>query len=257
VSAPVQAPVPNDSSRAASGHRSPVARRGDWAYTRVVAPAVAWAVRLLAWMLRLRVISGRDHLDAAMKTSQPVIFVFWHENLFAIAALYLRVNITLRRASKRAAVMISQSRDGQKLVEIIQRLGLEPIRGSSSRGAVGALIEIAHWLKRTDEGGRGRFAALALDGPRGPRHVAKPGVALLAHRVGALIVPVSFRFSRQWVFKSWDRTRLAKPWAIMECSVGAPVEASAWDGLEPEAQARQLEAEMAKLPGMDEAGEIK
>jgi lysophospholipid acyltransferase (LPLAT)-like uncharacterized protein len=188
-------------------------RRGDRLFGLILAPLIALLFRLLAWTLRVRLV-GREHLETAMASGRPVIFAFWHEHLIASAFFYFRTFRALFPGA-RAAVLVSRSRDGQKLAEVISRLGMEPIRGSSSRGAVGALIELARWL-RLGVGGPGRVAALALDGPHGPRRVAKPGIALLARKTGAIILPVSFEFSRQWVFRSWDRTRLAKPWATIE-----------------------------------------
>jgi lysophospholipid acyltransferase (LPLAT)-like uncharacterized protein len=227
----------------AGGDGTSKLRRGDWFYSLVLAPLAALLVRLLARTLRVRFV-GRDRLDVALAARRPVIFAFWHENLFASAVLHMRVNWR-RPGGKRVAVMVSHSRDGQKLAEVISRLGLEPIRGSSSLGAVAGLVELAHWLRRADDG-RSRFVALAMDGPRGPRHVAKPGVALLARQAGALVLPVSFELSRQWVFRSWDRARLAKPWATLECRFWAPVDPAAWEDLGPEAQARRLEAMLSE-----------
>jgi lysophospholipid acyltransferase (LPLAT)-like uncharacterized protein len=62
----------------------------------------------------------------------------------------------------------------------------------------------------------------------------------LARHTGALVLPVSFRFSRQWVFNSWDRTKLAKPWAVMECRFATPLDAATWSAADDAARAERL-----------------
>jgi hypothetical protein len=155
-----------------------------------------------------------EHFEAAARARRPAIFLLWHEDMVGITTFHLRVS---RRP---VAVMVSRSRDGERLARIIQWLGATPIRASSSRGAVAGLVEMKRWLCA----GQGRFAAMAPDGPRGPRRVAKPGVAALARHAGALIVPVAFRHSRQIAFRSWDRTRLPLPFARVTGLFGPPLD---------------------------------
>lgn len=217
-------------------------RSGERRFRKWVAPVAAVTIRLLSRTMSFR-MKGQEFFEPVMTTDRPVIFAFWHEDLFGVATLHLRRNWR-RPEGKRVAVMISQSRDGEKLAGVIVGLGLDPIRGSSSHGAVGGLIEFAHWLKEDKK--RARFAALALDGPRGPRRVAKPGVALLARHTEALVLPVAFHISRQWAFGSWDRTKLAKPWAAMECRFGPMQDIRTWAGDDP-SFARHLEQELNRL----------
>ena len=59
----------------------------------------------------------------------------------------------------------------------------------------------------------GSHAAIGVDGPRGPRHIVKPGVILLAKLTGGIIVPSAASLSRYWQINSWDRYRIPKPWS--------------------------------------------
>ena len=62
---------------------------------------------------------------------------------------------------------------------------LQVVRGSSSRGGARGLAALVRRLKT------GRFdAAFAVDGPRGPYGVPKPGAALAARAAGAVVVPM-------------------------------------------------------------------
>ena len=176
---------------------------GDRLFRRAGAPLIAGYIRTLAATQRLR-IEGLEQFNAAKASGRPIVFAFWHENLFNVEIVNLRFG-----PKGRVAVMISRSRDGEMLTRVMELLGLVAVRGSSSRGAVGGLVELKHWLAKPPDP-HPRCAALALDGPRGPRRVGKPGAALLARRAGAVVVTMEFDPRPRITFNSWDRTRL--PW---------------------------------------------
>jgi hypothetical protein len=178
---------------------------------------VSALVRLIARTLRFQWV-GRERLEAARRSGRPIIFAFWHEDLIGMAIFRLRI------WRGPVSVMVSRSRDGERLAHVLARFGAESVRASSSRGAVAGLVELKRWLTMP---GRQRVAAMALDGPHGPRREAKPGAATLARHAGALLLPMAFRHSSQIVFKSWDRTRLPKPFARLHCLFGEPIDCAA------------------------------
>jgi len=93
--------------------------------------------------------------------------------------------------------------DGQWTRRVIERLGFGTAQGSSTRGGVEGLAAMAKALEA------GRNVAFTIDGPRGPRHVAKPGPVILARRTGR---PISvFHIGVQYGFtfeKAWDHFQL-------------------------------------------------
>ena len=199
----------------------------DALYFTVGVPLIVWLIRLLARSMRLRFgAADAEIYHALLKEGRPVIWAFWHEDLFGVLTSFMK------ERKGQPAIMISRSRDGEKLARVIERLGMEAVRGSSSRGAVRGLIELKRWLN--EPGDDLRMAAMALDGPRGPRRKAKPGVVLLARQSGAVIIPLAFHPYRRWVFRSWDRTRLPKPFATIRPRLGRPVDPSALDQTEIE-----------------------
>ena len=64
---------------------------------------------------------------------------------------------------------------------------------------------------------------ITVDGPRGPRRVAKPGAAVLSVFTGLPVVPIAFTATRAWHLKSWDRTILPKPFAKICVEFGPPL----------------------------------
>jgi lysophospholipid acyltransferase (LPLAT)-like uncharacterized protein len=103
--------------------------------------------------------------------------------------------------------MISQSRDGEFIADIAQRLGLFPVRGSSSRGGAEALKTIVRKLEENPMVGH------IVDGPRGPKGKVKPGLIRMAQLSGAVVLPLILSVDKAWIAGSWDRFLIPKPFS--------------------------------------------
>jgi hypothetical protein len=114
-------------------------------------------------------------------------------------------------------VMVSESRDGEIIARIIERLGFGTVRGSTTRGGERALVKLAAL-------GRGGFdLGITPDGPKGPRGSAQPGAVLIAARAEVPIVPLGVAASRAWRARSWDRFLVPKPFSEVWVVFGAPL----------------------------------
>ena len=176
---------------------------------------------------------GAVHLDAVRQDGRTPIFAFWHGRILA-ATLYFR--------DRGIVVITSENFDGEWIAGIIERFGYGTARGSTSRGAVKALVR----LKR--DMAAGRPAAFTLDGPRGPAGVAQPGAVWLAKATGNPIVPFHIESDRHWTARSWDRTQIPKPWSNVAIAIGEPfdVPADADDAALEQARVT-LEARLERL----------
>lgn len=188
------------------------------------APVVAWIYRL--WMASLRPrVMGLDRVRAVEAKEQQIVFALWHNEFVAGGVLYKAI---------RVLTMVSQSKDGEFLSRVFHSLGVPTARGSSSRGGVKALLMTCK-IMRSEH----LHTAVALDGPRGPRHEVKPGVFLIAQRAPALITPVRLFTPNAHVFeKSWDRFRLPWPGSRVLIIFGEPY-ALDGDKLDEEGVARE------------------
>lgn len=146
-------------------------------------------------------------LEEIERAGQVPIYAFWHNQIF-LAAYFFR--------GSGAVVMTSRSFDGEYIARAIQRLGFGAARGSSSRGGVGALVEMVRFVRAK------RAAAFTVDGPRGPRGVAKEGALLLSKKTGQPIVPICFTSQKFWTVKSWDNLRIPRPFSRAQVAVGEP-----------------------------------
>ena len=152
------------------------------------------AIRLIGPTLRVAV-SFEDGAPASIET-RPMVLAFWHSCIFP--ATYIWRNLQIR-------VLSSDSFDGEWTGRIIRKFGFVKVRGSSSRGAVRALLGMRRELDQ------GWAVAFTIDGPRGPRFVAKPGPVLLARATGAPMVAFHIAVDNAWVLNTWDRSMIPKP----------------------------------------------
>ncbi|HEX8116568.1 MAG TPA: lysophospholipid acyltransferase family protein, partial [Pyrinomonadaceae bacterium] len=149
-------------------------------------------IRAVGATLRFQV-EGQEHWDEAARGGRLPIYTFWHDRIFA-GTYFFR--------GRRIVIMTSQSFDGEYIARFIQRMGFGAVRGSSTRGGVGALVELARLVRR------GCPAGFSIDGPRGPRHVAKMGALLLAKKTGQPVLPFGVNAGRFWTLGSWDRMQI-------------------------------------------------
>ena len=115
--------------------------------------------------------------------------------------------------------MTSANFDGQILGRTLQKFGYGVTHGSSSRGGLRGLVELAQAIEA------GHDAAFAADGPRGPRYITKSGPAQLARRTGCPIVCFHLRAQHAHTFqKSWDHFQLPRPFSRVVLVIAPPIE---------------------------------
>lgn len=181
---------------------------------RLLAPFILFFFRL--WCRTLRVTqSGRERVDSMAAAGKIMMFPIWHDELFALLHV---------RGSLRIVAIVSQSTDGEYLARLLEALGMKTVRGSSSRGGIKALLKASSLMR-----GQGYNGCIAVDGPRGPRHVAKHGAMILAFRTGAPLVPIRVFIQRGKRFNSWDRFQLPWPCSKVHVAWGEPYALEAAD----------------------------
>ena len=124
---------------------------------------------------------------------------------------------TYRFRNRGIVVLTSQNRDGEYIARVIQRFGYGAARGSSTRGSHGATIDALRALKS------GKDVGLTMDGPRGPRYVAKKGAAFIARKSGNPVVPFNISVEKKWVMRSWDHFQIPRPFSRAIVLIGDPI----------------------------------
>jgi lysophospholipid acyltransferase (LPLAT)-like uncharacterized protein len=155
-------------------------------------------LKIVSSTYRIRVVNPEFEQNV-LKRGQVPIYASWHQRFFA--------GITFFAKRKPISIMISQSKDGDFISKIVNRLGWTPVRGSSSRGGKKALRELKTLSKK------GYKIAHIVDGPRGPLGVVKPGLLIISKVSEIPILPTITSSEKKWVFRSWDRFIVPKPFS--------------------------------------------
>lgn len=163
----------------------------------IVSEVAAWLIGLIGRTLRWE-SEGDEHLEAIHREGKRAIFTFWHGLIFPATYYWRRRGIV---------VMTSQNFDGEYIARCIQKHGYGAARGSSSRGGLKALAEMARCLRT------GSDVAFTVDGPRGPRHEVKPGPVLLARKTGDAVFCFHISLARRIRLKNWDQTEIPIPFS--------------------------------------------
>ncbi len=182
---------------------------------RIAGFVFASLIRLIGKTLRFE-ISGKEGFDEVERRGLQPIHVFWHDRIVS-GAYYFR--------DRKILVLSSTSFDSEYTARCIQRFGFGVVKGSSTRGGTQALVGMIRAMRA------GYATAFTLDGPKGPRYVAKSGPVLLAKKSGCPMVPFVLQPNSFWTINSWDKLQIPKPFAKVKIFVGDPiyVEADARD----------------------------
>lgn len=206
-----------------TGHTSASATRSDRVYRfsdlsaysftqrlmiRAAAAVFFRLIKVIGWTARWQ-IEGWQHWEAASGEGRLPIYTFWHNRVFLATYFWQR---------RRIVVMTSQSFDGEYIARFIKRFGYGAARGSSTRGGVGALVEMVRLMRA------GSPTAFTIDGPKGPRYVAKMGAVLLAKKTGQPMLPFTITAKSFWTAKrSWDLFQVPKPFTYVRVDIAPPI----------------------------------
>jgi lysophospholipid acyltransferase (LPLAT)-like uncharacterized protein len=163
-------------------------------------------IQLLGSTLRWRT-EGLEHLDGIVRSGRQPVMAFWHGRILP-AAYYFR--------HRGIVVITSENFDGEWVAGIIERFGYGTARGSTSRGARKALLQM------TRDMAAGKPAGFTVDGPRGPARVAQAGAVWLSKATGNPVLPFHLEASRYWTLGSWDRTQIPRPFSTVAIAMGEP-----------------------------------
>ena len=214
------------------GASTPAARRGGsrtlWrrvreplAQSRFVKNFIA---NLFAWFVRLiritsPLVKGSTQVSGGTYAHlEPGIIALWHGQHLLTPAYYPK--------GRPLVAMVSRSADAELNALMIEKFGIEAVRGSGGRenarhldkGGAKALIALKKSLVA------GKNVAMIADIPHGTPRDAGLGIVLLARLSGRPILPAAITTSRRKVLeKSWDKTTINLPFGRSAVVVGTPV----------------------------------
>lgn len=180
-----------------------IAREGFSPRSRCIATLVWILMRTIGTTCRLRVHDPDDTIGRP--PDRPMIWIFWHNRIFMLPLVFRRY-----ANGRKGAILSSASRDGELIAAVVSKVGLAPVRGSTSRRGINALLGLRGRIRA------GYDVGVVPDGPRGPRYRLGPGVVKLAQITGSKIRPLRVEYSACWTIRSWDRFRIPKPFSRID-----------------------------------------
>ncbi|MEJ7594504.1 MAG: lysophospholipid acyltransferase family protein [Planctomycetaceae bacterium] len=183
--------------------------RSRW-FNMILSYLATFCLRLLFLTVR---VEYRRIVDDATPYARPqntqrFTFCMWHDQI-VLAVFSLR--------TWNLAGLISQHRDGGYLADSVLIAGIQPVRGSTSRGGAEAVREI---LDRPD-----LHLAMTPDGPRGPRRAMKEGIVYISSRSNRPIVPTALVCNRYWTIPGhWSDMAIPKPFSKVILIAGTPID---------------------------------
>jgi len=172
---------------------------------------------LIGWFSRLWGATFRVELEdnagvTSKKRNEPVVYVVWHNRLFASIPLW-----KMSCGHYPVVALMSASKDGTLLESAVGTVGVEVARGSSSRRGAAALVLLRRALRAKKD------VYITPDGPRGPCYELQAGALKLAQAEGVPVVVVQMRMANYWTLNSWDKFRIPKPCSDIDLIYDEPI----------------------------------
>lgn len=161
--------------------------------------------RVLSWTWRVRYTESPS-VQLKLKDNKPFVIAHWHGQILGMLYLLKKYH---------CIAIVSQSKDGELIAKVIKLFGFQTARGSSTRGGVGAIKSM---LKITKQGGR---PTIAVDGPKGPRGIPKPGIFEISKLMQLPIYPLVCKIHSGKTFeRAWDLSILPYPFSRIDVCLG-------------------------------------
>lgn len=191
------------------------------AQSRFTKNAIASLLAQLLRFVRLTnpLVAGSSSVQAVDEAVSPAIIALWHGQHILAPCIYPKGRGGL-------LAMVSRSADAELNALVLERFGIEAVRGSGGRetsrnadkGGARALIALKRAL------GSGKNVAMIADIPHGTPRQAGLGIVTLARLSGRPLVAAAVATSRRKVLeKSWDKTTINLPFGRGAIILGDPI----------------------------------
>jgi len=171
-------------------------------------------------------IVGYENVEKLRAREVPIIYAYWHRHIFVTIYRFMNTG---------ARPLISLSEDGEIVAQIAIEFGMNPVRGSSSRGGAKAFIKLLNSIKEEKS-----EVLITADGPKGPTREIKDGVIRLAQKSGSVVVPIAWHAGKVKIFeKTWDRFKIPLPFGVITYAYGKPITIPATGSKEDEETLKQ------------------
>jgi len=175
-----------------------------WAYMSLLSHTLRWKVE------------GIEHLRARWEGPEGKkgwVAATWHSRILLMPMVQIIFRPKWPKPPHPPTLMVSPSKDGEFTRRAGIWLGLHIIRGSASGRSDKSKRGVSAAREAMEVMNKGGGMVITIDGPRGPKYVAKPGPVLLAKFTQKPMLAFHFAVDRAWVLNTWDEFIIPKPFA--------------------------------------------
>lgn len=214
-----------------------------WVNFRLVPFLVFCFHGLLKATLRVERV-GFEAVQGFVDRDERFVLSFWHRRLVMMPLAYPFRRVDAQGERRGVAILSSDSKDGERSAATWRWLGIHAVRGTVGHSGAQALVRMIQAVKQ------GWDMGITVDGPRGPRQKAKPGVLAVSRKTGAWVVPVCVAYSRAWQLHTWDGMLVPKPFSRVRVLYGDPFRVNTHE--EEESLLAELEDDLNALEAQAE-----
>lgn len=161
-------------------------------------------------------VSGFEYFQEAQSSNQPMVFATWHGMTMMLVGFFARhYNL------KNIVLIIPDDWRGAALQGFIDKLGSEAfsmdLKGEANMATARRLAALVRQVKQ------GSDCYITPDGPEGPAYVIKPGVAFIAQKAKAPILPLGAYTRHGYRVNRWDQYTIPYPFSRVSIAVGEPI----------------------------------
>lgn len=186
-------------------------RRTD-GFQKVAAKLAGWYMRICFRTVRWQNLIDPEAMDF-IRSGDPAILAIWHGRVLCGGPLYYHIF-----PDTTVYALASPNRDGRLYMGALKPFpNVRVVWGSSNNDGALARGKLQDILQTST------LIAIAPDGPKGPRHVAKPGIIRMAHNTGVPVLVASISVVPGPDLNSWDRMQIPVPFGRGAYKLAAPI----------------------------------
>lgn len=175
-----------------------------------------WLSQIVLKSCRISLMNG-ERLQSAFEDERPVIMAGWHGITMMVVPLIRQFYADLSSF----VLLMPDDWRGMALRIWAEKLNATPfpmdLTGDNTMGMARKVLR----LTRRVSGGMNLY--INPDGPDGPAQVIKPGIAFIARKANAVIVPIGAYCRKAYVVPRWDRYTIPYPFSKVTFHIGEPI----------------------------------
>lgn len=169
----------------------------------------------LVWRTVRYTVRGQKHADLVRAAGCPLIIAAWHGMTMMLCGHVIR----LWDPTQIMLVVPADSR-GAVLSVWVRRMGATAFTISMQADSLVAARRLLALIRQLKSG---KHLLLHPDGPDGPTHEPKKGLAFIARKAGAMILPVAAFTNAGYRLPRWDRYTVPLPFSRITVVLGEPL----------------------------------